>query len=72
MKEIIDSSHKVVIITGDNPLTACHVAKVLRFTRKLPILVLDEPAGKAFSMFVFIFRVHCFHFPFTYWYCFRV
>ncbi|EDO44725.1 predicted protein, partial [Nematostella vectensis] len=42
IKQIQESSHHVTMITGDNPLTACHVAKELRLTKK-PIIVLTPP-----------------------------
>uniref|UniRef100_A0A5S6PZ97 Cation-transporting ATPase n=1 Tax=Trichuris muris TaxID=70415 RepID=A0A5S6PZ97_TRIMR len=40
------SGHKVCMITGDNPLTACHVAKELRFIRNTEdhkIIILEKP-----------------------------
>lgn len=42
VKEILNSTHHITMITGDNPLTACHVASQLRLIDKKSSIVLSK------------------------------
>ncbi|OZJ03060.1 hypothetical protein BZG36_03788 [Bifiguratus adelaidae] len=44
LQELHDSSHRCVMITGDNPLTACHVAKEVDIIER-DVLILDVREG---------------------------
>ena len=46
IQEILGSSHRVIMITGDAPLTACHVASELKFADSERLVVLSSEAGK--------------------------
>lgn len=46
IKEILNSSHHITMITGDNPLTACHVAAKLKLIDKNNALVLTKENDK--------------------------
>lgn len=42
VKEIMQASHHITMITGDNPLTACHVAAQLKLIEKKSAYVLSH------------------------------
>ena len=44
LKELNESSHRCIMITGDNPLTACHVAREVYIVER-DVLILDVKEG---------------------------
>ena len=49
IREITNSSHHITMITGDNPLTACHVASQLKLISKKHTLVLTKNESNDFD-----------------------
>ncbi|KAL0484560.1 hypothetical protein AKO1_011618 [Acrasis kona] len=49
VQALMSSAHRVIMITGDNPLTACHVARQLNMVSR-PLLVLSRD-GETCSFF---------------------
>ena len=52
IQELHESSHRIVMITGDSALTACHVAKELGIVRK-DVIILDVDAN-GMNMFLYL------------------
>jgi magnesium-transporting ATPase (P-type) len=45
IRQLLESSHTVVMITGDNILTACQVAKDLKIISKEPLILHSSAQG---------------------------
>ena len=56
MREILDSSHSVMMITGDAPLTACYIATELEMFARTKKVIILCPADSEFGEEMFIWR----------------
>ena len=54
VKSLNQSSHRVIMITGDNALTACHVAKEVEISKR-EILIGDLRMNKGMNKIIFNF-----------------
>ena len=73
IKELVHASHHVAMITGDNPLTACHVARELRFTKSKSTLILTGKSSNEWGwesvneeIWIPIEVSYCFYIPYSY------